>query len=78
MLFTNFYLMQEKKIETWFVSPASTEYFGIKSTAPVSLCANLMKCSFKDVLKNVALDFMLLVLKLAVSLHNLSMEICHD
>ena len=31
MLFTHFYLIQEKK-ETGFASPAITEYFAIKST----------------------------------------------
>ena len=28
--------MQGEKIETWFVSPASREYFGVESTAFLS------------------------------------------
>ena len=32
MLFTHFYLTQGQKLETWFASPASREYFGIKPT----------------------------------------------
>ena len=31
LLFTHFYHMQEKRIEAWFVSPASREYFRIKT-----------------------------------------------
>ena len=30
MFFTHFYLTQGQKLETWFVSAASREYFGIK------------------------------------------------
>ena len=33
MLFTHLHLMQGEKIEAWFVSPASREYFGVESTA---------------------------------------------
>ena len=33
MLFFYFYLIQEKKNRTWFVPPASREYFGITPTA---------------------------------------------
>ena len=36
MLFTHLYLMQGEKIEAWFVSPASREYFGVESTAFLS------------------------------------------
>ena len=32
MLFTHFYLTQGQKIETWFVSPASKEYFDVEPT----------------------------------------------
>ena len=33
MQFTYLYLMQgEKKVEAWFISPASREYFGVEST----------------------------------------------
>ena len=28
--------MQEEKIEAWFVSPSSREYFGVESTAFLS------------------------------------------
>ena len=37
------------------------QWAGIKLQCP---CTNLMICSFKDVLKNVALDFVLLVFSL--------------
>ena len=30
MLFTHLYLMQEEKIEAWFLFPASREYFGVE------------------------------------------------
>ena len=60
LLFTHFYL----------VSPASREYIGIKPTTSVSWCTtpvslyNLIICVFKkDIFKNIALDFMLMVLK---------------
>ena len=33
---THFYLMQEEKIEAWFVSQASREYFCVESTAFLS------------------------------------------
>ena len=36
MLFTHLYLMQGEKIEAWFVSQASREYFGVESTAFLS------------------------------------------
>ena len=36
MLFAHFYLMQGGKIEAWFVSQASREYFGVESTAFLS------------------------------------------
>ena len=36
MLFANLYLIQGEKIETWFVSPASKEYFGVEFTAFLS------------------------------------------
>ena len=36
MLFTHLYLMLGEKIEAWFLSPASREYFGVESTAFVS------------------------------------------
>ena len=36
MLFAHLYLMQGEKIEAWFVSPASREYFGVESTAFLS------------------------------------------
>ena len=36
MLSTHLYLMLGKKIEAWFLSPASREYFGVKSTAYLS------------------------------------------
>ena len=29
MLFTHLYLMLGKKIEAWFLSPATREYFGV-------------------------------------------------
>ena len=32
MLFTHFYFMLGEKIEAWFLSPASREYFGVEST----------------------------------------------
>ena len=35
-MFTHLYLMQGEKIEAWFVSPASREYFGVESTAFLS------------------------------------------
>ena len=28
MLFTNFYIVQGKQLETWFVSPVNKKYFG--------------------------------------------------
>ena len=36
IMFTHLYLMQGEKIEAWFVSPASREYFGVESTAFLS------------------------------------------
>ena len=36
MLFANLYLIQGEKIETWFVFPASKEYFGVEFTAFLS------------------------------------------
>ena len=30
MLFTHSYLIYKQKLETWFVSPASREYFGVE------------------------------------------------
>ena len=36
MLFTHLYLMLGEKIEVWFLSPASREYFGVESTAFLS------------------------------------------
>ena len=36
MLFTHFYLTQGQKIETWFVSPASKEYFDVEPTICLS------------------------------------------
>ena len=36
MLFTHLYLMLGEKIEAWFLSPASREYFGVESTAFLS------------------------------------------
>ena len=36
MLFTHLYLMLAEKIEAWFLSPASREYFGVESTAFLS------------------------------------------
>ena len=38
MLFTHLYAMQGEKLETWFVSEACREYFGVEST--VCLSAN--------------------------------------
>lgn len=32
LFFTHFYLAQVQKLETWFVSPASTDYFGTEIT----------------------------------------------
>ena len=40
MLFAHLYLIQEEKVEAWFVSPASREYFGVESTAFVSGCCS--------------------------------------
>ena len=36
LLLTYLYLMQGEKIEAWFVSQASREYFGVESTAFLS------------------------------------------
>ena len=36
MLFTHLYLMLGEKIESWFLSPASREHFGVESTAFLS------------------------------------------
>ena len=36
MLFTHLYFMLGEKIEAWFLSPASREYFGVESTAFLS------------------------------------------
>ena len=36
MLFTHLHLMQGEKIEAWFVSPASREYFSVEFTAFLS------------------------------------------
>ena len=36
MLFTHLCLMLEEKIEGWFLSPASREYFGVEYTAFLS------------------------------------------
>ena len=36
MQFTNLYLTLGEKIEVWFLSPASREYFGVESTAFLS------------------------------------------
>ena len=33
IMFTHLYLMQGEKIDAWFVSPSTIEYFGVKSTA---------------------------------------------
>ena len=33
MLFPHLYIIQEEEIEAWFVTPASTEYFSVESTA---------------------------------------------
>ena len=33
MLFTHLYFMLGEKIEAWFLSPASIEYFGVEWTA---------------------------------------------
>ena len=30
MFFSHFCIMQGKKLETWFVSPANREYFGVE------------------------------------------------
>ena len=37
MLFTHLYLMLGEKIEAWFLSPARREYFGVESTAFLSV-----------------------------------------
>ena len=103
MLFTHFYIIQGKKLETCFVLPASRKYFDIelifflstnrqidyslaKWTAKYFFhrcsykysCFNelvynsnvflRMVCSLKDILKELALDFLFLFWKLAVSL----------
>ena len=36
MMFTHLYFMLGEKIEAWFLSPASREYFGVESTAFLS------------------------------------------
>ena len=36
VLFAHLYLMHGEKIEVWFVSPASREYFGVEPTAFLS------------------------------------------
>ena len=36
MLFTHLCLMLGEKIEAWFLSPVSREYFGVESTAFLS------------------------------------------
>ena len=36
IMFTHLYLMQREKIEAWFVSLSSREYFGVESTAFLS------------------------------------------
>ena len=36
MQFTNLYLILGEKIEAWFLSPASREYFGVEFTAFLS------------------------------------------
>ena len=36
MLFTHLYPMQGEKLETWFVSEACREYFGVESTVCLS------------------------------------------
>ena len=36
MLFTHFYLTQGQRLETWFVSLASREYFGVEPTTFLS------------------------------------------
>ena len=36
MLFTHMYLTQGQKLETWFVLPASREYFGVEPTTFLS------------------------------------------
>ena len=37
IMFTHLYLMQGEKIEVWFVSPSSREYFGVETTAFLSV-----------------------------------------
>ena len=37
MLFTHLYLTQGEKIEAWFVYQARKEYFGVESTAYLSV-----------------------------------------
>ena len=37
VMFTHLYLMQVEKIEAWFLSPTSREYFGVESTAFLSV-----------------------------------------
>ena len=36
MLFTHFNLIHGQKLETWFVSPAIREYFGVEATTFLS------------------------------------------
>ena len=45
MLFTHLHLIQGKKIEVWFVSPANREYFGVESTAFLSASKFTKECN---------------------------------
>ena len=36
IMFTHLYLMQEEKVEAWFVSTSSRKHFGVESTAFLS------------------------------------------
>ena len=60
--------MQGEKIETWFVSPASREYFGVESTAFLSASKFSKKIYplLKDELLNIYF-FISEAMKMAVS-----------
>ena len=68
MLFTHLYLMQGEKIEAWFVSQASREYFGVESTAFLS--ANKFSKKIYPLLKDELLNMFFFIsesMKIAVS-----------
>ena len=77
---TLFYLLVRKKIESWFVSPTNTEYFGIEETIILSI--NLQKKNTAEMNFSICpfigvCEFVVLVL-ITCSFKDVLNSICSD